>query len=258
MNFDTNVQKVLFSLLRRWKLIIIFAIVGALAGYFYTANFTTLTYTSEVKFLAYAVDSKDELSSSYSTSTEVARTSNTSKMNYAIKMIPTYIEIMRTNKFCQQLVDDMNESYNSNYSTSSVSGSYDIVPISDTAMFKITVTTTDADLSYNIAKQLEKTVPKMMKNANQGLVLASVQDNAIKAASAGNPGYVQKTVIGAAVGIILSAAYVILRTLLDVRIKSSDELTEKYNIPVLGSIPNFESRILQTTVKEVNKYVTEK
>ena len=54
MNLDANVQKIIFAVLRRWKLIVLFALIGALVGYFYTANFTTLTYSSKVEFLAYA------------------------------------------------------------------------------------------------------------------------------------------------------------------------------------------------------------
>lgn len=256
MNLDANVQKILFALLRKWKLIVIFAIIGALAGYFYTANFTTLTYSSTVQFLAYATDGKDDIDSS--ASTEVVRSSNTSKMNYAIRMLDTYIAIMQTNQFHEDLVKDLNATYNANYTAGTVNGVLQFEPVSDTAMFKVTVTTTDAELSYKIAKQLETTVPKMIKSKNQGLVKATVEDKAIRATSAGSLGYGKKCAIGAMAGIVLVAAYIILRTLLDVRIKTSNELTDKYSIPVLGTIPNFESRGIQASIKEVGEYVKDK
>lgn len=79
----------------------------------------------------------------------------------------------------------------------------------------------------------------MMKQNNNGLVQATVQDKAVKATSAESLGYPKKCAIGAAAGLVLAAAYIILRNLLDVRIKTSQELVEKYNIPVLGSIPDF-------------------
>ena len=40
--------------------------------------------------------------------------------------------------------------------------------------------------------------------------------------------------------IVIAAAYIILRNMLDVRVHSSEELIEKYDIPVLGNIPSFE------------------
>ena len=258
MNLDANVQKIIFALLRKWKLLVLCALIGALAGYFYTANFTTLTYTSTVEFLAYAVDGTDDINSQQNNTSEV-RSSNTSKMNYATRMLPTYIEIMSTNNFHEQLVEDMNTTYNANYSVDTVRGTITFTTIESTAMFKAVVTTTNADLSYKIAKQLETTIPNTVRDNNNGLCNATVQDKAIKASSAGSLGYGKKCTIAAGVGIVLAAAYVILRTLLDVRIKSSDELTDKYSIPVLGTIPDFESRGIQSQSKKgVEGYVPEK
>ena len=251
MNIDANVQKILFSLLRRWKLMVVFALIGVLLGYFYTSHFTTLTYTSNVKFLAYAVDGNDDMgeisqsSSSSGKSNEYVRTSNTSKMNYAMKMLPTYVEIMNTNEFVTKVTNALNKKQNSNYSVGTIKNSMEIELVEETAIFNISVTTTNAELSYNIAQQLETSVPQMMKQTNNSLVHASVQDKAVKAASAGSLGYPKKCAIGAVIGIIVAAAYVVLRTLFDVRIKSSDELSDKYNIPVLGSIPNFSTASAQ-------------
>ena len=50
MNIDENVQKVVKLLLRKWKLLILFMLIGALLAGVYTAKFTTLTYTSSVEF----------------------------------------------------------------------------------------------------------------------------------------------------------------------------------------------------------------
>lgn len=248
MNIDANVQKIIFALIRKWKLLVIFALIGGLLGYFYTANFTTLTYSSQVEFLAYAVDSQQEINDSTYSSSDTNRVSNTSKMNYAMKMLDTYIEIFKTNEFNARVAEELNARLNSSYSASTVKNSIKIESVEDTAMFKITVTTSKADLSYEIAHQLETTVPELMKTTNNGLVGASVQDKALRANSAGSLGYPQKVAIGAIIGIIIAAAYVILRNLLDVRIKTDEELIDKYNIPVLGSIPNFEPKNSQTKV----------
>ena len=85
MNIDENIKKILMALLRKWKVIVLFALIGVLLGVFYTANFTKETYTSTVEFLAYATDTDNELrDSNSSSSADQARTSNTSKMNYAM------------------------------------------------------------------------------------------------------------------------------------------------------------------------------
>lgn len=244
LNLDASVQRIINALLKKWKLLFIFAIIGAFAAFIYTANFTTLTYTSSIEFLAYVDDSGQELSDSTSStqsqSTIAQQASQTSKMNYAMKMLSTYIEIFSTNEFNQKVANAVNEAHLTNISAYQVKASVRIEAVEDTAMFICIVTTTDSELSFNIANALGDCIPETMENTNKGLVLASVEDAPIMA-TAGSLGYPKKCLIGAFAGVILAAAYVILRDFLDVRIKSEDDLTEKYNIPVLGSVPAFES-----------------
>ena len=163
-------------------------------------------------------------------------------MNYAMKMLDTYIEIFSTNEFNQTVADAINKKHGTDISASTVKNSIKISKVENTAMFACDITTHDADLSYNIALALEECVPAAMENTNKGLVRASVEDKPLKAAGAASLGYPKKCLIGAAAGFILAAAYIILRDLLDVRIKTEEELSERYNIPVLGSIPAFDSK----------------
>lgn len=255
MNIDANVQKIIFALIRKWKLLVIFAVVGCLLGYFYTANFTTLTYTSTVKFFAFSVDSQQEVADSIlsGSSNDSVRVSNTSKMNYAQKMLPTYIEIFKTNEFNKTVADELNQRVNANYSPQTIKSAVNYEIVEDTSMFTVTITTSNSDLSYEIARQLENAIPKTMTKRNSGLVHATVEDKALKASSAESLGYPKKMAIGAVIGIIVAAAYVILRSFLDVRIRTDEELIDMYNIPVLGSIPNFQLKTTQASATKVYK-----
>lgn len=239
MNIDENVRKILVSLIRKWRVIVAFALIGALLGFFYTANVTKLTYTSTVEFLAYAVDTKSEIKGTYANPDET-RTSNTSKMNYTTMMLATYIEIMNTNEFASTVAQNLNNRINSSCTGASIKKDMEIEAVENTAMFVITVTSTSNDMAYEIAHQLETEVPAMMKRTNNGLIQASVEDKPIKASTAGSKGYPKKCAIGAVAGIIIACAYIILRNLLDIRVRSGEELVERYSIPVLGSIPNYE------------------
>lgn len=255
MNIDANVQKIVFALIRKWKLLVIFAVIGCLLGYFYTANFTTLTYTSNVKFFAFAVDSQQEVTDSVpsTTSNDSVRTSNTSKMNYAQKMLPTYIEIFNTNEFNDSVAAKLNQRVNANYSMQTIKNAVTYEIIEDTSMFSVAVTTSSPDLSYEIATELQEVIPETMMNRNSGLVHATVEDKALKASTAESLGYPKKMALGALIGIVVAAAYVILRSFLDVRIRTDEELIDMYNIPVLGSIPNFQLKATQATVAKVYK-----
>lgn len=241
MNIDENIKKILIALLRKWKVIVLFALIGVLLGVFYTANFTKETYTSTIEFLAYATDTDNEFSeSNTSSNADLARTSNTSKMNYTTMMLATYIEIMNTNEFASTVAQNLNNRINSSCTGASIKKDMEIEAVENTAMFVITVTSTSNDMAYEIAHQLETEVPAMMKRTNNGLIQASVEDKPIKASTAGSKGYPKKCAIGAVAGIIIACAYIILRNLLDIRVRSGEELVERYSIPVLGSIPNYE------------------
>ena len=169
MNIDENVQKVVKLLLRKWKLLILFMLIGAILAGVYTAKFTTYT----------------------------------------------------------------------NLSPADIKQSFTIETVENTAMFKLLVTTTDPTLSYNIAHQMEESVPEQMEETNNGLVQTTVEDKAIKPNTAEGRGYLKNCLLGAVAGLLIAAAYVILRDLLDVRIKSAEELSQRYDVPVLGSIPAF-------------------
>lgn len=248
LNIDANVQKVLSAILKKWKLILLFAVIGAILAAIFTSRFTTLTYTSSIEFLAYAVDSNQELSDSTAAAQQA---SETSKMNYAMKMMDTYIEVFQTNQFNQAVVDELNRVYGTDYSASTVKNSITIEKVENTAMFLFTITTSDADLSYHIAQCLETCVPEAMQNTNSGLVQASVEDPPLRASAAESMGYPKKCLIGAVAGIFVAGLYAVLRDFLDVRIKGRDDLNERYNIPVLGSIPEFEQTERKTKKKGV-------
>lgn len=250
MNIDANIRKILTAVLKRWKLIVLFALIGTMLAYFYTANFTTLTYSSNVKFLAYAQDSKQEFDDSSPANLAAQQASNTSKMNYAMKMLKTCIELFKTTEFNQIIADELNNAYGTSYSANEIKNSISYSTISETAMFIATVTTTNPDLSYQLAHQLETSIPKKLSEANKGLVNATVEDHALKATTSESLEYPKKCIIGFAAGAILAIVYIVLRDLLDIRIRSSEELSEIYDIPVLGTIPEFE---LKQSAKQQNK-----
>ena len=155
-------------------------------------------------------------------------------------MLDTYIEVFSTNNFNQMVADELNKTYGTDYSAGAIKGSVSIKKVENTAMFYFTVTTTDADLSYHIAQTLETCVPQAMDQTNQGLVQVSVEDAPMKAGAAESMQYPKKCIIGAIAGILLAALYAVLREFLDVRIKGAEDLSGKYDIPVLGSVPEFE------------------
>ena len=53
------------------------------------------------------------------------------------------------------------------------------------------------------------------------------------------PSYRKNTLLGCAVGLLLAVIYVTLLYLMDVRIKNEEDLTQLFDLPMLGQIPSF-------------------
>lgn len=257
LNIDENVQKIINLLLRRWKLLLVFAVVGAIIAYGYTNQFTTLTYTSSIEFLAYVDDTNQELqengSTSQTQSADQQRVSQTSKMNYAMKMLDTYIEVFRTTAFNTTVSEYLRDNFGKDVPAGSIKGSTSIEAVEGTSMFKVRVTTTDPENSYKIAQALTVCIPDAMANTNKGLVAASVEDPPLKASSAESMNYPKKCLIGAVAGIALAAVFVILKDMFDIRIKGSEDLGAKYEIPVLGAVPYFDDNVTKSKKSKKSK-----
>ena len=54
-----------------------------------------------------------------------------------------------------------------------------------------------------------------------------------------SPSTSKNTVIGLLVGLVLAVIVNLLRELLDTRIKNEEDLSRRYDIPILGVIPDF-------------------
>lgn len=237
---DENIKKAVQLFLKRWKLIVLIGLIGAMLAYAYTANFTTLTYTSSVEFYAYVPD-EDRTANTEDGSSIVIPISNTSKMDYAIRMITTYLALLDTNNFCTRAADSLNERLGSDYSAGFVRGAMATEATEDTALFTVSVTTTSSQLSYEMAQDLSEVIPDFIEESNERQVLLRVIDEPVVAGAAESLNYPFKCAIGFAAGVVLACAYVFLRDLLDVRVKSNEDLAARYNIPVLGMIPDFEN-----------------
>ena len=69
------------------------------------------------------------------------------------------------------------------------------------------------------------------------------------------PNYAQNIIMGAGIGLLLAVVYVTVLFLKDTRIKDENDLTVMFNLPILGRIPNLDSKLVgngyrETTDKE--------
>ncbi|MCR5057266.1 MAG: hypothetical protein K6A81_01430 [Clostridiales bacterium] len=110
--------------------------------------------------------------------------------------------------------------------------------VGDTAIFKITVTTADAELSAHLANSILEVLPGKISTIIEG-ASAQIVDYAVTGEPVVNGNPIKTAAIGALIGIVLSCGVIIFLSLIDTKIRNEDFLLENFkDIPVLTSIPN--------------------
>lgn len=212
--FDWMVRSIVFIL-------VVTLLFGA-GAFLYTKYFIVPTYTAHVKFYAAAAESNPY-----------------SSMNEAVA--PQFVEFLNINEFNELVSKDLAEDTGMNLSPKDIASSLSFSSvIEDTSSFFVVVTTTDPTLTYSIALSVAEMGPKQLANYENVGTLALLSNPVMPTAPSG-PNTVRNTFVGLIFGFILAAAIVILRELTDNRIRSAEELTELFDLPLFGIVPDFSS-----------------
>ena len=100
------------------------------------------------------------------------------------------------------------------------------------------VNTGDANLSYNIALSIAEMAPEQIQNF-QNVGALEVLSNPVMPTAPSSPNVLANSFIGLFLGFVLAAGVVVLREILDNRIKSADEITALFGLPIFGVVPDF-------------------
>ena len=213
--------KVLWS--HAWIIIISTLLVGALA-FSYARVLIEPTY--QARALMYVNNKSISLGNT-------SVTFSAGELNAAKSLVDTYTVILKTRTTLNAVirkteVDYTYEQLNRMVKASSVNG---------TEIFAITVTSTDPQEAELLANAIADILPGKIADVVEGSNV-SVVDRAIVPTHRVAPSYTRYTSIGLLLGFLISCLAVILLDLLDDIIRGDDYLTQTYDVPVLGIIPD--------------------
>lgn len=219
--FDVDFRDVALLLLKRiWLIILAFVLCF---GYTYYAKETTKVplYTATAKmFVTNSNDTKYYYSSSDSYN--------------ALQLIETCSVVIKTNSVMEQIAQELDNKY----SIPTIRGSISVSSENETEVMVISCVTADPQASADICNAVLEVVPTILKEKIK-VGAAEILDTASVPTTCTNlPSYRQPTIYGMlAAGVV--AVVIVLAYLLDTRIRSKEEITAQYGIPVLSDIPNF-------------------
>ncbi len=232
---EISFSKLVKLVLRHFILILLCALVGLVAAYGYVKAYTSATYTSTIKLMVVTVDQE---------------TPNSAVLSTMQRLVNSYVEWLTSRKFYADLIEHYPE-LESEYGCTA-SGLYSSVSFSkreDSEAFTCRVTTSTFESCQAAAAALENYIPTYISLRYPDYVKVHVADSATTPfQNRGNLS--QMAVFGAVGGGGLAVLFVVLREMSDSRIRSEEDLAERVQLPLLGTIPEFSVTAKKTEPKK--------
>ncbi|MDF2685858.1 MAG: hypothetical protein K0S55_1039 [Clostridia bacterium] len=202
--------------------IIIFSIIFMSGAFIISKYFINPTYISSIKL--YVVSENSDLTEQ----------PNINDLYYAQQVVNTYIEILKTNNFFTKIANETNLGYNSGELQNMVTFKI----LNNTEVFQIDVTAKSPIYAKFIAKSISINAPLQINGIKVNDTVKLVQTAELPI-SPSSPNIIINSTIGFFFGFTISILIVILREILDNRVKDAGDLDDKYNIPIFGVVPVF-------------------
>lgn len=209
----------------RKNLIFIIAvpIIVSMCTFFVTKFFVPKTYTATVKL--YVKPASEGLSG----------TDSLQYHNYAEKLVATYIQMLDTHSFFEEVSAQTGKKY----PAESLEHWVTFTSIEETEVFKADIISRNPQDAKEIADAIAVIAPKTISTVTKGAELKIV-DEATVPKYPTSPSTTRNVVFAFVVGLIIMLIVSFLRDYFDIKIKYNNDMTSICELPVLGAIPDFE------------------
>lgn len=223
VEMELDLQKLLQAYLRKWWIILSCAIVVAVLMWYYSVNFITPLYQAKVTVYVNNVRRDQQVESV--TTTQIAASQ---------RLVNTYINIIKSDT----VMEDVAVKSGLNMTANQIRGVMTATQVDDTELFDVIITHKSPKTAAQIANAIAEVAPGKIEAIVEGSS-TKIIDYAKVPTAPSSPNIRNNCLIGALAGCIIALLYVMLRFLLDVRIKGEEDLTSLFDVPVLAQIPSF-------------------
>lgn len=213
---------------KAWLLGIV-AVLCAILTFLGTFFFITPQYQSTAMFYVN--------NSSLSSLSDAALSSITSSDISASRgLVKTYIVILNTRETMNDVIDyaGVDRTY------AELQKMISAESVDATEVFKVVVTSPDPEEAEKVANAIAYILPNRIKDIIDG-TSAKVVESAVVASRPSSPSYSKNTMIGFLAGFVLMAAIIILRELMDVTVRTEEDISVSTKHPILAAVPDMEA-----------------
>ena len=233
---EINLQEIIYAILNRIWLVILAAVVCGAAMNIYTAKFITPMYRSSVTL--YVNNSTKFIDGE----TEIEKVDRIASADLATseRLVTTYVTILESNTVLRQVYNKVFEETGVRISSGAIRGSMSAGAVNETEVFRVAISNPDPKMAAVIANAIAKV-------AEEGALASIVEGSSTKvvdwatvASAPYAPNAMRNTFLGIVGGILLAIGFIVLTVLMDVRVRSEEDLARMSEAPVLGVIPDFD------------------
>ena len=224
---ELRIQDLLLAYLRKWRLIAVCMLLAGIIAFGITYFGVTPMYRASATIYVNnnrAIDDKEYLTSS--------------DLSASIHLVKGYLILAKSDVVLEKAAEKLGEGY----SAARLRGLVKVEQIDETVIFGVYVTHKDRSEAARIANAVAEVIPVEGPKVIEA-TSARVIDKAKVPSSPYSPVYSRNVLLGAAAGLLLAAVYVTIMFLKDTRIKDENDLTDMFDIPILGRIPDFDDAI---------------
>ncbi len=227
---ELNLKRLAEIIFKHISMIIAITLLSGILSFFYSETMIAPEYESSVT--VYINNKKSEDRSQILTSDIAA-----SQM-----LVNTYVVIIKSDTVLNQVAERLEQEgvygYHANLMREKITAS----AVDNTEILEITVRDTDKKNTFMIANVIAEVAPDIIKDYIEASSV-KVVDYAVEGKKIA-PNIQNNMIIGLALGLILSCAFVILKEIFDMRIKKEDELEQWFKLPILGVVPDISNASL--------------
>ncbi len=148
-------------------------------------------------------------------------------------LVDSYIVILNTRETLVDVIDYAGVPYTYKELRRMISA----VSVNETEIFEVVVTSPDPQEAERIANAIAYVLPKRISTIIEG-TSAKVVDTAVVASSPSSPSYTKNTIIGFLIGFVMTVVIVALRTIMDVTIRTEEDVAQSCQHPILVEVPD--------------------
>lgn len=232
MNETISLQE-LFSILRKslWRILAL-TIVAALISFAVSTFLIKPTYQAGTQILVTPKKQENNVI-------------DASQVQSSVTLVNTYRVIIKSPAILEKVQAEVE---NAPDSVNALNNMITVESEQNSQVINVSVQSTDASLASNVANSVarvfSKDIPNLM-NVNNVKVLSVSGIPSIPV----SPNILLNTAIAAVVGFLLGVGLAFLREVLDRRIRTEEQVQQILDLPVLGSIPDIDSKVFNASKK---------